>query len=121
VWTLGIRESAEIVRRVGGLANDLDVTYATKSGTSIKVTGGTGLQLRLAVAPGALAADIREVERVCRERKPDESFAFSDYIQPIASTAKKAELDARFDGLLGTSCPCGPAPGWQHSGADTSA
>ena len=96
-------ESAEIVRRVGGLAHDLDVTYATKSGTSIKVTGGTGLQLRLAVAPGALVADIREVERVCRMRNPHESFAFIDYIQPIASTAKKAELDARFDGLLGTS------------------
>jgi uncharacterized protein (TIGR04141 family) len=103
VWTLGIMESAEIVRRVGGLADDLDVTYATKAGTSIKVTGGTGLQMRLAVAPGALAADIREVERVCRERKPHESFAFIDYIQPIASTVKKAELDAQFDGLLGTS------------------
>jgi uncharacterized protein (TIGR04141 family) len=103
VWTLGIMESAEIVRRVGGLADDLDVTYATKTGTSTKVTGGAGLQMRLAVAPGALVADVREVERVCRERKPHESFAFIDYIQPIASTKKKAELDARFDGLLGTS------------------
>jgi uncharacterized protein (TIGR04141 family) len=103
VWTLGIMESAEIVRRVGGLADDVDVTYATKTGTSIKVTGGTGLQMRLAVAPGALVADIREVERVSRERKPHESFAFIDYIQPIASTQKKAELDAQFDGLLGNS------------------
>jgi uncharacterized protein (TIGR04141 family) len=103
VWTLGIMESAEIVRRVGGLADDLDVTYATKSGTSIKVTGGTGLQMRLAVSPGALVADIREVERVCREREPHESFAFIDYIQPIATPAKKAELDAQFDELLGTT------------------
>ena len=103
VWTLGIMESGDIVRRVGGLTDDLDVTYATKAGTSIKVTGGAGLQMRLAVAPGALAADVREVERVCRERKPHESFAFIDYIQPIASKAKKGELDERFDGLLGTS------------------
>jgi uncharacterized protein (TIGR04141 family) len=73
------------------------------SGAHIKVTGGTGLQLRLAVAPGALVADVREVERVGRERAPHESFAFIDYTQPIASTAKKAELDARLDALLGTA------------------
>jgi uncharacterized protein (TIGR04141 family) len=103
VWTLGIMESAEVVRRVGGLAADLDVTYATKKGTHIKVTGAAGLQMRFGVAGDALVADIREVERVCREEKPDDAFAFIDYIQPVASTLKKQELDARLDELLGTS------------------
>ena len=92
----------QVVRRIGGLTADLDVTYATKKGTSIKVTGAAGLQMRFGVPPGALVADIREIERVCRERKPYEALAFIDYIQPVANTAKKKELDDRFDELLGT-------------------
>ena len=102
VWTLGIMEGAEVVRRIGGLSADLDVTYATKTGTSIKVTGAAGLQMRFGVSPDALVADIREIERVCRERKPHEALAFIDYIQPVANTGKKKELDEGLDELLGT-------------------
>jgi uncharacterized protein (TIGR04141 family) len=102
VWTLGIMENAEVVRRVAGLATGLELTYATKTGNSIKVTGAAGLQMRFGVAASTLIADIREVERVCREREPHELFAFIDYIQPVASTRKKTELDAGLDQLLGT-------------------
>jgi uncharacterized protein (TIGR04141 family) len=102
VWTLGIMKNAEVVRRVAGLATGLELTYTTKTGNNIKVTGAAGLQMRFGVAGSALIADIREVERVCREREPHESFAFIDYVQPVASTQKKAELDAGLDQLLGT-------------------
>jgi uncharacterized protein (TIGR04141 family) len=102
VWTLGVMESAQIVRRIGGLADGLDVTYATKRGTGVKVTGATGLQMRFGVEPAALVTDIREVERLCRERKPDDALAFIDYIQPVGSEKKKAELDDTLDELLGT-------------------
>ena len=56
VWTLGIMEGAEVVRRIGGLTADLEVSYATKAGTSIKVTGAAGLQMRFGVSPDALVA-----------------------------------------------------------------
>jgi uncharacterized protein (TIGR04141 family) len=102
VWTLGIMEGAEAVRRIGGLSADLEVSYATNTGMSIKVTGAAGLQMRFGVPPDALIADIREIERVCRERKPHEALAFIDYIQPVASTEKKKELDEGLDELLGT-------------------
>lgn len=95
-------EGAEVVRRIGGLSADLEVTYATKTGTSIKVTGAAGLQMRFGVSPDALVADIREIERVCRERKPHEALAFIDYIQPVANTGKKKEIDEGLDELLGT-------------------
>jgi uncharacterized protein (TIGR04141 family) len=90
------------VRRIGGLSADVEVTYAAKTGTGIKVAGAAGLQMRFGVPPDALVADIREIERVCRERKPHETLAFIDYIQPVANTAKKKELDDGIDGLLGT-------------------
>jgi hypothetical protein len=61
--------------------------------------------------------------RVCSERKPHEALAFIDYIQPVASTEKKQELDEGLDELLGTKdadgriVPVVPVSALDHFGA----
>lgn len=99
VWTLGVTENADIVGRIGGIAKDLQVTFAA-DGRKVRVKGGAGLHMRWGVMPDALLSDIREVERICREEVPDDALAFIDYVQPVAS-GKSAGLDAALDDLLG--------------------
>ncbi len=99
VWTLGVTENADIVGRIGGIAKDLQVTFAA-DGRKVRVKGGAGLHMRWGVMPDALVSDIREVERICREEVPDDALAFIDYVQPVAS-GKAGDLDAALDDRLG--------------------
>ena len=70
VWTLGITENVEIIRRIGGRAKDLKTTFGARDDRPVNIEGSTGLRTRYAVDPQKLIADIREVERVCREEEP---------------------------------------------------
>jgi uncharacterized protein (TIGR04141 family) len=103
VWTLGIQESIDIIRRAGGWAKDLKVTFAGASDRPVKIEGSAGLRMRFGVDPPDLIADIRECDRVCREEEPHEAFAFIDNIRPIADADTRTLLDIELDDLLGTS------------------
>lgn len=59
------------------------------------------LRTRYAVYPQDLTADIRTVERVCREEEPDPAFAFVDHVQPVTDPGTLADLNADFEELLG--------------------
>jgi len=98
VWTMGVTENADIIGRIGGVAKDLEVTFAAGD-TKVRVKGGAGLHMRWGVEPSALVRDIREIERVCREEQPDEALAFIDYVQPVAHRTATI-LDATLDHLL---------------------
>jgi uncharacterized protein (TIGR04141 family) len=102
VWMLGIAENVEIIRRAGGRAEGLDVTFSTHDHRPVNVQGSVGLRMRFGVAPEALIADIREVARVCREEQPHPALAFIDYVQPVADAWRTADLDRALDDLLGT-------------------
>jgi uncharacterized protein (TIGR04141 family) len=100
VWTLGVAENVEIIRRIGGRAKDLKVTFSSADGRSINVEGSAGLRMRFGVKPDALVADIRECARVCREEEPDPALEFIDYVQPMSDADTMAVLDDEFEKLL---------------------
>jgi uncharacterized protein (TIGR04141 family) len=100
VWTLGIAENVEIIRRIGGKAKDLKVTFSSRDDRAVNVEGSVGLKMPFGTQPEALVADIRECERVCREEEPDERLAFIEWIHPVADVAVRAKLDAELEELL---------------------
>lgn len=100
VWTLGVAENVEIIRRIGGRAKDFKVTFSARDSRDVNVEGSVGLRMRFGVEPDALVADIRECARVCQEEQPDPALEFIDYIQPVANAATKDELDGELEKLL---------------------
>ena len=100
VWTLGIAENVEIIRRIGGRAKDLKVTFSSRNNRPVNVEGSAGLRMRFGVEPSALVADIRECERVCGEEEPDQALAFVEYVQPVSDADTKDELDDELERLL---------------------
>jgi uncharacterized protein (TIGR04141 family) len=100
VWTLGVAENVEIIRRIGGKAKDLKVTFSFRDDRAVNVEGSVGLKMPFGVDPDALISDIRECERVCREEEPDERLAFIEWIQPVADTIIRTKLDGELDKLL---------------------
>ena len=124
MWTLGITENVEIIRRIGGRAKDLKVTFATRTTARSTWKARPACGCGSASSPHALVADIREIERVCREEEPDQALAFIEYIQPVADADTKDELDAELERLLGrdagrrrASVPVVPTSVLEHFGA----
>jgi uncharacterized protein (TIGR04141 family) len=103
VWMLGVAENVEIIRRIGGRAKDLKVTFSSTDGRAVNVEGSVGLRMRFGVKPGALVADIRECARVCREEEADPALEFIEYVQPVTDIDTKAILDDELEKLLGAA------------------
>ena len=99
-WMLGNAENVEIIRRIGGRAKDLKVTFSSRDDRPVNVEGSVGLKMRFGVKGEALVADIRECARVCREEEPDPALAFIEWIQPVADAVIVASLDAELEELL---------------------
>jgi uncharacterized protein (TIGR04141 family) len=100
VWMLGVAENVEIIRRIGGRAKDLKVTFTAAGDRGVNVEGGGGLKMRFGVEPDALVSDIRECARVCRDEQPDPTLEFIEYIQPVGDTALKGALDGELEKVL---------------------
>ena len=108
VWTLNVAENVEIIRKIGGHAKDLKVTFSSASDRTVNVEGSVGLRMRFGVEPDALVADIREVGRVCRDEQPNPALEFIEHVQPVSDAATKTELDEELDKLLaGTAADVG--------------
>lgn len=108
VWTFGIAENVEIIKRIGGRAKDLKLTFSATDNRPVIVEGSVGLRMRFGVEPQALADDIRECARVCREEQPDQALEFIEYVQPVGDTATEAMLDGELEKLLaGTEADAG--------------
>jgi uncharacterized protein (TIGR04141 family) len=101
VWSLGVTEYAEIIRCLGGLVRELDVTFSSHDDRPVKVEGSVGLRMRFGVSPEDLVADIREIARVCAEENPHPALEFVEHIQPVADPRTKRDLETRMDALLG--------------------
>jgi uncharacterized protein (TIGR04141 family) len=108
VWMLGVAENVEVIRRIGGRAKDLRVTFTAAGDRGVKVEGAGGLKMRFGIEPDALVSDIRECARVCREEQPDAALEFIEHIMPVGDAALTGALDAELENLLsGTEADAG--------------
>lgn len=102
VWNLGVQEHAQIVRRLGGRLDGMQLTIAKDNRTKISsVEGGTGLRMRLGVDATDLVADIRAIARVLRDETPSPELGFVEHIVPVKDGDTLTRLEERFDDLLG--------------------
>ena len=107
VWMLGVAENVEIIRRIGGRAKDLKVTFTAAGDRGVNVEGGGGLKMRFGVELDALVSDIRECARVCREERPDPTLEFIEYIQPVGDAALESVLDGELEQVLAGATDAG--------------
>ncbi|WP_405537992.1 TIGR04141 family sporadically distributed protein [Streptomyces sp. NBC_00075] len=102
VWSLGVQEHAQIVRRLGGRLERMQLTIGRDNRTKVSsVEGGTGLRMRLGVDPADLVADIRAIARVLREEDPSQALEFVEHIVPVKDGDLVTRLEERLDDMLG--------------------
>lgn len=102
VWSLGIVEHAQIVRRLGGHLDDIPLTISRDNPARISsAEGGAGLRLRLGVEGADLIADIRAIARVLREEKPSPELEFVEHVVPVDDPIRLTRLEAVLDNVLG--------------------
>ncbi|MET4922735.1 TIGR04141 family sporadically distributed protein [Streptomyces sp. PSRA5] len=102
VWSLGVQEHAQIVRRLGGRLDGLQMTIAQNDRTKISsVEGGTGLRMRLGIDAMDLVTDIRAIARVLREEAPTPELEFVEHIVPVKDDNLVARLEEQLDDMLG--------------------
>ncbi|AZM54564.1 hypothetical protein DMA15_20005 [Streptomyces sp. WAC 01529] len=102
VWSLGIVEHAQIVRRLGGHLDNIPLTISRDNPAKISsAEGGAGLRMRLGVEGTDLIADIRAIARVLREEKPSPGLEFVEHVVPVDDPDLATRLEAVLDHLLG--------------------
>jgi uncharacterized protein (TIGR04141 family) len=102
VLSLGLREHAQIVRRLGGYLDRLELTRARSgNGAVCSADGGCGLSLPLGIEPDDLLADIREIARVCRDTAPQPALEFVEHIVPVKDETALTRLESALDDILG--------------------
>ncbi|WP_282703145.1 TIGR04141 family sporadically distributed protein [Streptomyces sp. CC219B] len=102
VWSLGIVEHAQIVRRLGGHLDNIPLTISRDNpGKVSSAEGGAGLRLRLGVEGADMIADIRAIARVLREEKPSPELEFVEHVVPVDDPGLVTRLEAVLDDLLG--------------------
>jgi uncharacterized protein (TIGR04141 family) len=102
VWSLGVQEHAQIVRRLGGQLDGMQLTIGQDNRTKISsVEGGTGLRMRLGVDAVDLVADIRAIAGVLRDEVPSPALEFVEHIVPIKDDDLVTRLEERLDDMLG--------------------
>ncbi|MEU8476393.1 TIGR04141 family sporadically distributed protein [Streptomyces hygroscopicus] len=123
VWSLGVQEHAQIVRRLGGRLDGIELTIAQNDRTKISsVEGGTGLRMRLGIDAADLVADIRAIARVLRDQAPAPELEFVEHIVPVKDADLVTRLEERLDTMLG-EVPDGriavavPSDHWDDYGA----
>ncbi|WP_148587807.1 DUF6119 family protein [Streptomyces sp. WAC01526] len=99
---LGIRAYDQLVSRIGGYLDSIELTYARYGrGKAATAEGGCGLRLRLGVDAADLIADIREIARICRDRKPRRGLEFVEHFVPVRDPKVREALDVALDDVLG--------------------
>ncbi|MFE3198505.1 TIGR04141 family sporadically distributed protein [Embleya sp. NPDC059237] len=102
VWSLGIQEHAQIVRRLGGHLEGVELTISRDNPAKVSsAEGGVGLRMRLGVDGPDLVADIRSIASVLREEAPIPELEFIEHVVPIKEAGLVSRLEDALDDLLG--------------------
>ncbi|MEU5725013.1 DUF6119 family protein [Micromonospora sp. NPDC047738] len=102
----GIDKWGEIVGQVCGRTFNMNLTACHSTRKATPVEGSDSLRIHLGVDPANLLADLREIDRVCRQEPPFEDLEFITQIRPVpARDPRLAELEQQLDRLLGLPDP----------------
>lgn len=93
---------SEIVRRIGGRALPMPLTYRPAGGRGARLHGASGLKLRLGLRPDDLVADIRTIAAIADRPAPLADLAFVDDVAPVDDPLTRHALDAEVENLFAT-------------------
>ena len=83
IWRYGIDKWGEIVGQVCGRVNNPNLTACQGARAAVRVEGSDALRIPLGVSPERLLADLREIDRVCRQESPLADLEFIEQIRPL--------------------------------------
>ncbi|MEV0805035.1 DUF6119 family protein [Micromonospora sp. NPDC050200] len=102
----GIDKWGEIVGQVCGRAFNPNLTVCRSTRKTTLVEGSDALRIHLGVEPENLLADLREINRVCKQEAPFEDLEFITQIRPVpARDPRLSELEKQLDRLLASPEP----------------
>ncbi|WP_328347226.1 DUF6119 family protein [Micromonospora sp. NBC_00421] len=102
----GIDKWGEIVGQLCGPTDNPNLTVCRRTGRPTRIEGGDALRIHLAVEPAGLLADLREIDRVCRQESPLADLEFVTQIRPVSPRDPRLPaLTAALDARLGESEP----------------
>ncbi|MEU0960801.1 DUF6119 family protein [Micromonospora aurantiaca] len=106
IWRYGIDKWGEIVGQVCGRVNNPNLTACQGARAPVRVEGSDALRIPLGVTPERLLADLREIDRVCRQESPLADLEFIEQIRPLRpNDPRQAALTEVLDRRLGLADP----------------
>jgi uncharacterized protein (TIGR04141 family) len=97
----GIDKWGEIVGQVCGRAFNPNLTVCRSTRKATPVEGSDALRIHLGVEPENLLADLREINRVCKQEPPFADLEFITQIRPVPTRDPRLpELEEQLDQLL---------------------
>ncbi|MFY1615899.1 DUF6119 family protein [Micromonospora sp. WMMD736] len=97
----GIDKWGEIVGQVCGRTFNPNLTACRSTGRATPVEGSDALRIHLGVEPASLLADLREIDRVCKQEAPFADLEFITQIRPVsARDPRLSQVEEQLDRLL---------------------
>ncbi|MET7709889.1 DUF6119 family protein [Micromonospora sp. NPDC005413] len=102
----GIDKWGEIVGQVCGRTFNPTLTVCRSTGKATPVEGSDTLRIHLGVEPASLLADLREINRVCKQEAPFADLEFITQIRPVpARDPRLSKVEEQLDRLLASPDP----------------
>ncbi|MEU5785317.1 DUF6119 family protein [Micromonospora lupini] len=102
----GIDKWGEIVGQVCGRTYNPNLTVCRSTARATPVEGSDTLRIHLGVEPASLLADLREINRVCKQEPPFADLEFITQIRPVpARDPRLSKVEEQLDGLLAAPHP----------------
>ncbi|GGM24481.1 hypothetical protein GCM10012279_48570 [Micromonospora yangpuensis] len=96
----------ELVGQVAGQVDNPRLADCRRTGRPTLVEGSDSLRIRLCTEPDGLLADLREIDRVCRQESPLSDLEFITQLRPLRSDdPRMKELRDAVDERLGLANP----------------
>jgi uncharacterized protein (TIGR04141 family) len=102
----GIDKWGEIVGQICGRAFNQSLTVCRSTRKATPVEGSDALRIHLGVEPEDLLADLREINRVCKQEAPFDDLEFITQIRPVPTRDPRlSELEEQLDRVLASPNP----------------
>lgn len=103
----GIERYGEIVSKISGWINGVDLTFTKDRKRKAQITGSDrSIKLQLGTTVAGLLQDLKAIEDVCATPSPLPELDFIAQVRPLnPKSAQAQQLDERLDAMLGAESP----------------